>query len=52
MTMESSCVMRSSSVAPSMHHFCGPAVVFDSDASAYAALMDGGSIGVPLRQMR
>lgn len=36
------CVMRSSSVAPSMHHFCGPAVVFDSDASAYAALMDGG----------
>lgn len=35
------CVMRSSSVAPSMHHFRGTAVVFDSDPAAYAALMDG-----------
>lgn len=35
------CVMRSSSVAPSMHHFCGPAIVFDSDASAYEALISG-----------
>lgn len=38
---ENGCVMRSSSVAPSMHHFCGPAIVFDSDASAYQALIDG-----------
>lgn len=35
------CVMRSSSVAPSMHHFCGAAKVYDSDASAYKALMKG-----------
>ena len=35
------CVMRSSSVAPSMHHFRGEAIVFDSDASAYAALING-----------
>ncbi len=34
-------VMRSSSVAESMHHFKGPAVVFDSDASAYDALIHG-----------
>ena len=35
------CVMRSSSVAPSMHHFCGQARVYDSDAAAYDALMSG-----------
>ena len=35
------CVMRSSSVAASMYHFCGQAMVYDSDASAYDALMNG-----------
>ncbi|WP_419024574.1 dihydroxy-acid dehydratase [Emergencia sp.] len=35
------CVMRSSSVAPSMHHFCGQVRVYDSDAAAYDALMSG-----------
>ena len=33
--------MRSSSVAASMYHFCGQAMVYDSDASAYDALMNG-----------
>lgn len=35
------CVMRSSSVAPAMHHFCGKAMVFDSDMAAYKALNEG-----------
>ena len=35
------CVMRSSSVMPSMHHFRGKAKVFDSDAAAYEALLRG-----------
>lgn len=38
---ENGCVMRSSSVAPSMHHFRGKARVFESDASAHKALIDG-----------
>lgn len=35
------CVMRSSSVAPSMHHFRGKAIVFNSDAEAYQAVCAG-----------
>lgn len=35
------CVMRSSSVAASMHHFCGEARVFSGDAEACAALLAG-----------
>ncbi len=35
------CVMRSSSVKEQMHHFVGSAKVFDSDAKAYNALIEG-----------
>ena len=35
------CVMRTSSLAPSMHHFAGRARVFSSDADAYQALVKG-----------
>lgn len=34
------CVIRSSSVLPSMHHFVGKARVFTSDETAFQAIMD------------